>query len=168
MDRSRHRFRRNYRRAHRYLHDILTLYPSTMSKIPITVAHGDGIGPEIMDASLQIIQAAGAGSRQSRPLKSAKRFISSGNSAGIEPRSLGVAAPHKGFLQSAHHHSAGRRLQKPQRNRAQTPRSLRQHSAVRLLPSLCGYEAPEDERRHRARKQKKTSTRASNTVSRPT
>ena len=27
---------------------------------PITVAHGDGIGPEIMDASLQILKAAGA------------------------------------------------------------------------------------------------------------
>ena len=28
-------------------------------KIPITVAHGDGIGPEIMEASLHIIQEAG-------------------------------------------------------------------------------------------------------------
>ena len=27
---------------------------------PITVAHGDGIGPEIMDATLRIILAAGA------------------------------------------------------------------------------------------------------------
>ena len=29
-------------------------------KTPITVAHGDGIGPEIMQATLAIIQAAGA------------------------------------------------------------------------------------------------------------
>ena len=29
-------------------------------KTPITVAHGDGIGPEIMDATLQILEAAGA------------------------------------------------------------------------------------------------------------
>jgi hypothetical protein len=29
-------------------------------KTPITVAHGDGIGPEIMEASLHIIQEAGA------------------------------------------------------------------------------------------------------------
>ncbi len=28
--------------------------------VPITVAHGDGIGPEIMAASLQVLQAAGA------------------------------------------------------------------------------------------------------------
>ena len=27
---------------------------------PITVAHGDGIGPEIMDATLQILKDAGA------------------------------------------------------------------------------------------------------------
>lgn len=31
-----------------------------MVKTPITVAHGDGIGPEIMDATLQILEAAGA------------------------------------------------------------------------------------------------------------
>lgn len=31
-----------------------------MSKTPITVAKGDGIGPEIMDATLEILEAAGA------------------------------------------------------------------------------------------------------------
>jgi isocitrate dehydrogenase len=31
-----------------------------MSKTPITVAYGDGIGPEIMDATLRILDAAGA------------------------------------------------------------------------------------------------------------
>ena len=32
-----------------------------MSKsVPITVAHGDGIGPEIMAATLHILQAGGA------------------------------------------------------------------------------------------------------------
>src|ERR671927_191629 len=30
------------------------------TKTPITVAHGDGIGPEIMNATLQILEAAGA------------------------------------------------------------------------------------------------------------
>ena len=29
-------------------------------KTPITVAHGDGIGPEIMEASLHIMQESGA------------------------------------------------------------------------------------------------------------
>ncbi|MGC8741122.1 MAG: NADP-dependent isocitrate dehydrogenase [Candidatus Sumerlaeaceae bacterium] len=31
-----------------------------MGKVPITVAYGDGIGPEIMDATLRILDAAGA------------------------------------------------------------------------------------------------------------
>lgn len=31
-----------------------------MSKTPITVAHGDGVGPEIMEATLRILDAAGA------------------------------------------------------------------------------------------------------------
>ena len=28
---------------------------------PVTVAHGDGIGPEIMEATLHILKEAGAG-----------------------------------------------------------------------------------------------------------
>ena len=31
-----------------------------MPKTPITVAHGDGIGPEIAGATLRILEAAGA------------------------------------------------------------------------------------------------------------
>ena len=31
-----------------------------MTKTPITIARGDGIGPEIMDATLKILEAAGA------------------------------------------------------------------------------------------------------------
>jgi isocitrate dehydrogenase len=30
------------------------------TNVPITVAHGDGIGPQIMEASLHIVQEAGA------------------------------------------------------------------------------------------------------------
>jgi isocitrate dehydrogenase len=29
-------------------------------KTPITVAHGDGIGPEIMEATLKVLERAGA------------------------------------------------------------------------------------------------------------
>lgn len=35
-------------------------YPAPVSKTPITVAHGDGIGPEIMQATLRILDAAEA------------------------------------------------------------------------------------------------------------
>jgi isocitrate dehydrogenase len=55
-----------------------------MSKIPITVAHGDGIGPEIMDASLQIIQAAGA-ELAIETIEIGEKVYLRGNTAGIDP-----------------------------------------------------------------------------------
>jgi isocitrate dehydrogenase len=55
-----------------------------MSKTPITVAHGDGIGPEIMDASLQIIQAAGA-DLAIETIEIGEKVYLRGNSAGIDP-----------------------------------------------------------------------------------
>ena len=42
--------------------------------IKITVAKGDGIGPEIMDATLEIIMAAGAKIKLMK-LKLAKKYI---------------------------------------------------------------------------------------------
>jgi isocitrate dehydrogenase len=53
-------------------------------KIPITVAHGDGIGPEIMDASLRIIQAAGA-ELAIETIEIGEKVYLRGNSAGIDP-----------------------------------------------------------------------------------
>jgi len=50
----------------------------------ITVAHGDGIGPEIMDATLHVIQAAGA--RISiEPIEVGEKVYLRGINAGIEP-----------------------------------------------------------------------------------
>src|SRR5256714_11655293 len=54
------------------------------TKIPITVAHGDGIGPEIMDASLQILQEAGAALEIER-IEIGEKVYLRGNTAGIEP-----------------------------------------------------------------------------------
>ena len=34
--------------------------PAADTLVPITVAHGDGIGPEIMEATLKVLMAAGA------------------------------------------------------------------------------------------------------------
>jgi isocitrate dehydrogenase len=36
------------------------MFGKSSKAVPITVAHGDGIGPEIMDATLKIMEAAGA------------------------------------------------------------------------------------------------------------
>src|SRR5579864_3239601 len=54
------------------------------TKVPITVAHGDGIGPEIMAASLHIFQEAGA-QLEIETIKVGEQVYMSGNLSGIEP-----------------------------------------------------------------------------------
>ncbi|HEY6286205.1 MAG TPA: NADP-dependent isocitrate dehydrogenase, partial [Ktedonobacteraceae bacterium] len=51
---------------------------------PITVAYGDGIGPEIMTATLNIIKAAGA-RIDIEEIEVGERVYLRGISAGIEP-----------------------------------------------------------------------------------
>ena len=61
------------------------LPPIQMStKIPVTVAHGDGIGPEIMEACLHILKEAGA-ALEIETIEVGEKVYLSGNSAGIEP-----------------------------------------------------------------------------------
>ena len=52
--------------------------------IPITVAYGDGIGPEIMDATLRILTAAGARIAP-ETIEIGEKVYLAGNSAGIDP-----------------------------------------------------------------------------------
>src|ERR1041384_6473789 len=54
------------------------------SKTPITVAHGDGIGPEIMNATLQILEAAGA-ALEIETIEIGEKVYLRGNTSGIEP-----------------------------------------------------------------------------------
>ncbi len=54
--------------------------------VPITVARGDGIGPEIMDASLRILLAAGA-RLEIEEIEIGEKVYARGNSAGIDPSS---------------------------------------------------------------------------------
>ncbi len=56
----------------------------TAKKTPITVAYGDGIGPEIMDATLRIINAAGAQIEQ-ETIEIGESVYNRGLSNGIEP-----------------------------------------------------------------------------------
>ncbi|MBC5815459.1 MAG: NADP-dependent isocitrate dehydrogenase, partial [Candidatus Eremiobacteraeota bacterium] len=58
----------------------------TQKKTPITVAHGDGIGPEIMDATLRIINAAGA-QIEVETIEIGEGVYNRGISNGIEPSS---------------------------------------------------------------------------------
>jgi len=56
-----------------------------MSKTPITVAYGDGIGPEIMEASIRILEAAGAEFEIDEVSVGEKVYLS-GNTSGIDPK----------------------------------------------------------------------------------
>jgi isocitrate dehydrogenase len=57
---------------------------SMAQKVPITVAYGDGIGPEIMNASLHIIQAAGA-DLELETIEIGEKVYERGIMTGIEP-----------------------------------------------------------------------------------
>jgi isocitrate dehydrogenase len=59
---------------------------ATAKKVPVTVAYGDGIGPEIMDATLRMIQAAGA-RLELEPIEIGESIYNKGLSNGIEPSS---------------------------------------------------------------------------------
>jgi isocitrate dehydrogenase len=57
---------------------------SSMSNVLITVAYGDGIGPEIMTAVLKIMQAAGA-RLETETIEVGERAYLGGHSSGIDP-----------------------------------------------------------------------------------
>src|SRR4029079_8748748 len=57
-----------------------------MPTVPITVAYGDGIGPEIMDATLFILKEAGA-KLDIQKIDIGEKVYLAGNSSGIEPSS---------------------------------------------------------------------------------
>jgi isocitrate dehydrogenase len=68
-------------------------------KVPITVAYGDGIGPEIMEATLRVLDAAGA---QLAPetIQIGRAVYERGISAGIEPASWESLRRTKVFLKA--------------------------------------------------------------------
>jgi len=69
------------------------------SPTPITVAHGDGIGPEIMDATLKIIQESGANLDIETVEIGEKQYLR-GNLAGIEPGAFESLRRTKVFLKA--------------------------------------------------------------------
>jgi isocitrate dehydrogenase len=69
------------------------------NRIPITVAHGDGIGPEIMAATLHILESAGAPLDIER-IDIGEKVYLAGNSAGIEPSSWDSLRRTKVFLKA--------------------------------------------------------------------
>ncbi len=70
-----------------------------MSNVPITVAKGDGIGPEIMDATLHILKEAGA-RVDIEEIEIGEKVYLGGNSAGIAPESWDSLRRTKVFLKA--------------------------------------------------------------------
>src|SRR5258705_2173402 len=71
-----------------------------MSKlIPITVASGDGIGPEIMAATLRILEAAEA-PLEIEHIDIGEKVYLAGNPSRIEPSSWDSLPPTQGFLKA--------------------------------------------------------------------
>ncbi len=70
-----------------------------MSKARITVAKGDGIGPEIMDATLRIMEAAGA-QLEYDFIDIGEKVYLSGNTAGITNESWDILRRNKVFLKA--------------------------------------------------------------------
>src|SRR5213594_3618384 len=69
------------------------------TKVPITVAHGDGIGPEIMDATLTILQEAGA-AIEIETIEIGEKVYLRGNTAGIDPSAWESLRRTKVFLKA--------------------------------------------------------------------
>jgi len=68
-------------------------------KVPISVAHGDGIGPEIMDATLRILQSAGA-ELEIHPIEIGEKMYLKGFSTGMDPKMWDVIRNTKAFLKA--------------------------------------------------------------------
>ncbi|MBD3893058.1 NADP-dependent isocitrate dehydrogenase [Hydrogenophaga sp.] len=66
---------------------------------PITVAYGDGIGPEIMEATLKVLQAAGARIAPEM-IEIGEKLYRSGHSSGIAPEAWDSLRRTKVFLKS--------------------------------------------------------------------
>ena len=71
----------------------------TEKKTPIAVAQGDGIGPEIMAATLQILQEGGA-QLNVHKVDIGKKVYESGQSAGIAPETWDTIRETKAFLKA--------------------------------------------------------------------
>ncbi|MFP8834970.1 NADP-dependent isocitrate dehydrogenase [Hydrogenophaga sp. XSHU_21] len=73
--------------------------PSPTTLVPITVAHGDGIGPEIMQATLKVLAAAGARIAP-ETIEIGEQLYRAGHSSGIAPEAWDSLRRTKVFLKS--------------------------------------------------------------------
>ncbi|MDA8373113.1 MAG: NADP-dependent isocitrate dehydrogenase [Actinomycetota bacterium] len=71
----------------------------TIAPVPVTVAYGDGIGPEIMEATLRIITEGGA-ELDVETIRIGERVYALGNTAGIGPEAWESLRRTKVFLKA--------------------------------------------------------------------
>lgn len=71
--------------------DVEVLQASVRAKVPVAVAHGDGIGPEITQAVLAIMDAAGA-AVELQPIELGERVYLRGEPSGITDEALDLLA----------------------------------------------------------------------------
>lgn len=68
-------------------------------KVPISIAEGDGIGPEIMAATLHVLKEAGA-QLEIHPIEVGEKLYLSGQTAGIAPEAWDTIRQTKAFLKA--------------------------------------------------------------------
>ena len=124
--------------------------PTTLAQpVPVTVAYGDGIGPEIMKATLAILGAAGA-RLALEPVEIGAKVYQRGIRRGSSPRSW-ASLRRTRSAQGADHHAAGHGIQEPQRHAAQDPRAVRQRASLRRVSPVRRHPASGHGRRDRPR-----------------
>ncbi|MEZ4702180.1 MAG: NADP-dependent isocitrate dehydrogenase [Rhodothermales bacterium] len=67
--------------------------------IPVTIAYGDGIGPEIMEATLRILEAAGAPLRYD-VIEIGQKLYQQGHTSGIAPEAWDIIRRNQVFLKA--------------------------------------------------------------------
>ena len=70
-----------------------------MTRTPIAVAYGDGIGPEIMQATIKVLQAAGA-QIEPHPVEIGEKVYLRGIATGMDPKTWDILKNTKAFLKA--------------------------------------------------------------------
>jgi len=79
--------------------DPIESRPASTEPTPVTIARGDGIGPEIMDATLRILDAAGAAIRP-EVIEIGEDMYLQGHTSGIAPEAWETIRRNKVFLKA--------------------------------------------------------------------
>lgn len=73
--------------------------PSAVTKTPVTVAYGDGIGPEIMDSVIRILEAAGA-PLEYQVVEIGEKAYLAGHTSGIPTEAWDTIRRNRAFLKA--------------------------------------------------------------------